>query len=97
MVTVLIGVALVAIVNDTVAVTAVAPFTLLDITTEGEVRAALKMAGKATLLTPSMLALWAAKVAMETLLVAAAAAATFLSPANWHMIEKTEAAAGVVT
>ena len=82
MVTVLICVAL-AMVNDTVAVTDVTSFTLLESTTDGDVSAALKMAGNVTKLTPSMLLFEvAAKVEMVTPVVAAAAAAAFLSPAN---------------
>ena len=71
-----------AMVNDTVAVTPVAAITLLESTTDGDVSAALKIAGNVTKLTPSMLALLAAKVEMVTPVVAAAAAAAFLSPAN---------------
>ena len=82
-VTVLMFVPVVAMVNDTVAVTLVAAFTLLESTTEEDVSAALNMAGSVTKLTPSMLALVvAANVEMVTPVVAAAAAAEFLSPAN---------------
>ncbi len=59
-VTVLMFVPVVAMVNDTVAVTLAAFLTLLDSTTEGAVSPAAKMAGKATKLTPSMLVLSAA-------------------------------------
>ena len=72
-----------AMVNDTVAVTPVAAITLLESTTEEDVSAALKIAGNVTKLTPSMLLFEvAAKVEMVTPVVAAAAAAAFLSPAN---------------
>ena len=82
-VTVLMFVPVVAMVNDTVAVTPVAAITLLESTTDGDVSAALKMAGNVTKLTPSMLLFEvAAKVEMVTPVVAAAAAAAFLSPAN---------------
>ena len=81
-VTVLMFVPVVAMLNDTVAVTPVAAITLLESTTDGDVSAALKIAGNVTKLTPSMLALLAAKVEMVTPVVAAAAAAAFLSPAN---------------
>ena len=81
-VTVLMFVPVVAMVNDTVAVTGVAAITLLESTTDGDVSAALKIAGNVTKLTPSMLLFEAAKVEMVTPVVAAAAAAAFLSPAN---------------
>ena len=72
-----------AMVNDTVAVTRVASFTLLESTTDGDVSAALKIAGKVTDATESIGALVvSAKVEMVTPVVAAAAAAAFLSPAN---------------
>ena len=80
-VTVLICVAL-AMVNDTVAVTGVTAITLLESTTDGNVSAALKMAGNVTDATVSIPALLAANVEMVTPVVAAAAAAAFLSPAN---------------
>ena len=82
-VTVLMFVPVVAMVNDTVAVTLVAAITLLESATEEDVSAALKIAGNVTKLTPSMLLFEvAAKVEMVTPVVAAAAAAAFLSPAN---------------
>ena len=82
-VTVLMFVPVVAMVNDTVAVIGVTSFTLLESTTDGDVSAALKIAGNVTKLTPSMLLFEvAAKVEMVTPVVAAAAAAAFLSPAN---------------
>ena len=81
-VTVLMFVPVVAMVNDTVAVTLVAAFTLLESTTEEDVSAALKMAGKVTDATVSIGALLVSNVEMVTPVVAAAAAAAFLSPAN---------------
>ena len=82
-VTVLMFVPVVAMVNDTVAVTGVTSFTLLESTTDGDVNAALKIAGKVTAATVSIGALVvSANVEMVTPVVAAAAAAAFLSPAN---------------
>ena len=75
----------VAMVNVTVAVTPVAPATLLDSTMEGKVSAAVKTAGKVTKFTPSMFATGPSfQVEMATPVVAAAAAAAFFSPANLH-------------
>ena len=74
----------VAMVNVTVAVTPVAPATLLDSTMEGKVSAAVKTAGNATCATVSMPTAAAVKVEMVTPVVAAAAAAAFFSPANLH-------------
>ena len=96
-VTVLMFVPVVAMVNDTVAVTLVAAITLLESTTEEDVIAALKIAGNVTDATVSIPALLAAKVEMVTPVVAAAAAAAFLSPANRHTIDEAVAVAGVVT
>ena len=96
-VTVLMFVPVVAMVNDTVAVTGVTSFTLLESTTDGDVSAALKIAGNVTDATVSIPAWLAAKVEMVTPVVAAAAAAAFLSPANRHTIDEAVAVAGVVT
>ena len=74
----------VAMVNVTVAVTPVAPATLLDSTMEGKVSAAVKTAGNATFATVSMPTAAAVKVETVTPVVAAAAAAAFFSPANLH-------------
>ena len=74
----------VAMVNVTVAVTPAAPATLLDSTMEGAVSAAVKTAGNATFATVSMPTAAAVQVETVTPVVAAAAAAAFLSPANWQ-------------
>ena len=81
-VTVLMFVPAVAMVNDTVATTLVAAITLLESTTEEDVSAALKIAGNLTLPTLSIPVLVLSAVEMVTPVVAAAAAAVFLSPAN---------------
>ncbi len=79
------------------AVTTPVAFTLLESTTEGDVSAALKTAGKVTYETESIGVLAVSKVAMVTPVVAAAAAAAFLRPANWHTIDVAVAIAGFVT
>ena len=86
----------VAMVNVTVAVTPVAPATLLDSTMEGKVSAAVKTAGKVTEFTPSMFAGAAVQVEMATPVVAAAAAAAFFSPANLHSMIPLLAPVGAV-
>ena len=86
-------------VSVTLMVTVVAPLATLLSVIAGCARKGVpaRMAGNVTKLTPSMLLFVAEKVEMVTPVVAAAAAAAFLSPANRHTIDEAVAVAGVVT
>ena len=70
--------------NDRVIATVVLPLTSEESDTDTEAASPANIAGNATRLTPSMIPFAAVYVEIVTLLVAAAAAAVFLSPANWQ-------------
>ena len=79
------GLAVVPMVNDTVAVTPVAAAIMLDSTMEGLMSAAVKIAGNTTFDTVSIGGLTASNVEIVTPVVAADTAAAFVSPANWQL------------
>ncbi len=78
------GLAVVPMVNDTVAVTPVAAATLLDSTMEGLMSAPAAIAGNTTFVAMLIAVLTASNVEIVTPELVAAPAAAFLSPANWQ-------------
>ena len=81
-----LGLAVVPMVNDTVAVTPVAAATTLDSTILGlPVRSASKIAGNTTFDTVSISVSDASNVEIVTPVVAADTAAAFVSPVNWQL------------